>query len=174
MKNVRYLLVYIAPSKAGKTTVLRNVAEKMSMSSVKTVYLTKESNFGGIIYIEIKNKAKEIVRCGVIADGDSPDDIINGMEKLSLFSCDLVLCCAHSQHILFKAYNKYLTLNGIEEESDKPNIIFFSHFSLFDPKRPTLSEKKKKGLAFDVSIDGFNLSEISAQNIINLIQLLIK
>lgn len=136
------------------------------------------------------------VKIGVNSLGDTPDQVSEGLAVLVHNNCDVIVCAARSEEMLQEGIDglptakfncfldkvfeddprslKHADRNSIKRKiQDEYEVIICGHFYLKNIKRVSLTERKIMLPPFNnpmISAGNVNLSRLSAQNIVDLIE----
>ena len=176
----KYIMALMGTSNIGKSCVLKKLWDFLP-GKVENIFNKRAIyNITGI-----KNtKLTKIGMCtiGDVSDGDDLDSIQGGLALMVKKNCDIIVCACHTRKQFFNAINNLSSttinkrledsgINGIKdlksiEEIIKKEykIIGCGHFCDWNITPQPISQTKKTY----AKVGGVDLTELSAQNILNL------
>ncbi len=156
------MIAVAAPEKTGKTTTVAKVWEMLPGRKKKMRPRLVFERFG---IVETKDGGK----IGIASRGDTPDEIREWVgELIATDECDVILCTCHTDDPTYDTVIELAGKSGYE-------LIFCSHLYEYRPlpERIALSKLNPEEQQ-EVSAGDVNLSEFSAECLIELIYKLIK
>lgn len=176
---MKYIIALIEGSKKGKTSVGTNVWNRLIAGINNDLVRFDNSKYDVIGYVSpssLNNK-----KIGVNTPGDNPADIAYGLIKLLDADCEIIFCTAHSKSTLFKTLGLIKVGNPPQPRNIKNipqeitaaskaicnyRLITSTHFV----DNETVGVALSKGGSKILKINGFDINEVSAENIYQLMR----
>lgn len=167
----KFLIAIVGEEKAGKTCTINHVWDLLPCySSADKVDLAPDRPHEIWGYVNPDTKSFIIARdakIGVTSRGDTSEEIIEWLVPLmSTHECDIIVCACHHYDNTLATVKKLAHDNGY-------TLITCSNFCNYNADRTALKHKRSHGISPAVSVRGIDLSQVSAQAIVGLIERLI-
>ena len=179
MNIPNFIIVDIGAGNSGKSTTLNNVWDLLPCYDPNEKIILNGVDRNGILGYVIPFSSKNLTVdrryvIGLNANGDSVHEIFEGMDELVKHDCDIIICCARSMGSFDEALKLLLDKYNVEtHKKEIPKIVRFSHFAKWPYEKDGIRTKRNRSELSCIKIGNANITRISAQSVINLIEQLI-
>lgn len=195
----KYIIAVCAPEETGKTTLVNNVWDMLpAFNSDEKIILNNRKPYEIIGIVNPPSSGMHPVvrdkKIGVNSLGDKPYQISEGLAVLAHHECDIIVCTARSENDLEEAIDNIATtefscnldkifegtplslknadIEAIAAKVKEYEVIVCCQFYAMNITRMPLKQRYKQPAPDSnpmIEIGNVNLSRVSAQNIIDLI-----
>lgn len=191
----KYIIAVVADEKTGKTTVINNVWDLLPCYDCVQKHIDYNLHHEIVGYVRSYDNFKKGVfrnlQVGVNSIGDNVPEIRQGLVDMLFDGSDILVCACHKVDDLIEAMNSLTSTVLLKRMADRGiktsflpiaqstikdyKIICCSHFQKYiEPSlRKPIRHSTSATRAATMEVEGINLSRLSAQSIVNLIDQII-